>query len=126
MYPNPVTTQSPRHLAVGVAVVGVAAVVLGALPAEVLAAAGDAGGSGGGASKAAKAFQDNGIDSARAVGIVIFSVVAIFAIARGTFGGKAGQGLVAFAVACLGMSVTLEPEAVMSGIGGWVTGLFKG
>lgn len=128
MYPNQIALATPRQLATALTLVGVAAVVLAALPADVLAAAGDttkAGGTGA-ASKAAEAFEKNGISSAQSVGIVIFSVVAIFAIARGTFGGKAGQGLVAFAVACLGMSVTLEPEAVMSGIGGWVTGLFAG
>lgn len=114
------SAAAPRHLATGVLLLGVAAVLLAALPVDALAEAGQKTG----ALKAAENFEGKAGESAKSVGIVIFSVVAIFAIARATLGGKAGQGLIAFCVACLGMSVTLAPQAVMSGLGGWVTGLF--
>lgn len=123
MNTNALLFVSPRQrmlLALAVAAVASAA-LLALLPSDVLAAVGG----GGSATDSAKNFKKNGLDSTKAVGVVVFACVAMFAIARGTIGGKTGQGIAAFAVACLGMSVTLSPEAVMSGIGGWVTGMFE-
>ena|ERR1700712_1356031 len=94
-------------------------------PHEVWAAAGSGGDGGGGTLQSATNFKNNGLSSLKAVGAVVFACVAIYGIARGTLGGKIGQGLTAFAVACLGMAVALDPQSTMSTIGQWATDLFK-
>lgn len=127
-FPMPIHFTFRRHGAIkvaaiaGAALLAAIALLLAVTPHDVWAAAGSSAGS---TIQGAKNFKKNGLSSVQSVGAVVFAVVAIVAIARATVGGKVGQGILGFTVACVGMAVSISPEATMSTLGQWATDLFK-
>lgn len=122
---NTQTSSRPDAMTIAAAIVGAAIVLSLAIPHEVWAAAGDGGGGSGGTLTAAKNFNKNGLSSLRAAGAVIFGVAAVWGLARASFGGKVGQGLLQAGVAAVGFAVAAGPETVLQTVGSWGTDLFS-
>ena len=117
--------RRPDLVTIAATIVGAAILLMLTMPHEVWAAAGSGGGSGGGTLTAAKNFNKNGLSSLQAAGAVVFGVAAVWGLARASFGGKVGQGLLQAGVAAVGFAVAAGPDKVLQTVGSWGTDLFS-
>ncbi len=121
---NTTASTRPDLVTIAAVIVGAAIITALAVPHEVWAAAGSGRGSGG-TLQAAENFNKNGLSSLQKAGAVIFGVAAVWGLARASFGGKVGQGLLQAAVAAVGFAVAAGPETVLQTVGSWGTDLFS-